>query len=129
MSRNSKEGMTRLSQALRKNMTKEEKKLWYRFLRLIPFNVNRQKVLDDFIVDFYCAELKLVIEVDGAQHYSEEGRIADAERDACLARTGNAVLRFTNADVNRNFECVCLEIMKAIRERAGRDDIRFPNPK
>ena len=129
MSRNSKEGMTALSQQLHKNMTKEEKKLWYGFLKHIPFTVNRQKTMDDYIVDFYCAELKLVIELDGEQHYSEEGRKKDALRDEHLRLSGNTVVRFTNHEVKTNYEGVCVEIMRVIKELTGRDDIVFPCPK
>ena len=109
--------MTGLSQVLRKNMTKKEKHLWYDFLKKIPLTVNRQKTLDNYIVDFFIAEVKLVIELDGSQHYSEVGRSRDERRDEHLARTGNLVLRYTNEEINRNFEGVCIDITRHIRER------------
>ena len=121
--------MTELSQQLRKNMTKEEKKLWYGFLKYIPFTVNRQKALDNYIVDFYCAQLKLIIELDGSQHYSDAGRRRDAMRDEYLRKTGNTILRYTNSEVKRNYEGVCIHIMRTIKDLTGREDIVFPNPK
>ena len=121
--------MTKLSQMLRRNMTKEEKRLWYGFLKNIPFTVNRQRTIDDYIVDFYCAELKIVIEVDGGQHYTEDGRARDAVRDEYLMRTGNILLRYTNNEIHKNFEGVCFDIIRNIKERSGRDDIVFPCPK
>jgi very-short-patch-repair endonuclease len=127
MSRNTSENVTQLSQALRKRMTREEKRLWYEFLSKLPVTVCRQKTLDDYIVDFYIAKLKLVIEVDGAQHYTEQGRRADSERDGHLAKTGNLVLRYTNHDVNTNLEGVCRDIARVMRER-GMDKDWDPFP-
>ncbi|MBO6060877.1 MAG: endonuclease domain-containing protein, partial [Clostridia bacterium] len=96
------------AKSLRKGMTKEEKKLWYRFLKRLPVTVNRQKVLTHYIADFYCASAKLVIEVDGAQHYTEANAEKDRIRDAFFLSCGLEVVRYTNYDVNRNFEGVCL---------------------
>ena len=64
--------LTRNAQTLRKNMTKEERHLWYDYLRSYPIRFQRQKVLGKYIADFYCAEAKLVIELDGSQHYTDE---------------------------------------------------------
>jgi very-short-patch-repair endonuclease len=61
------------SKILRKNMTKEERKLWYQFLKKLPLTVHRQKIINNYIVDFYCAQAKIVIELDGSQHYEEKG--------------------------------------------------------
>ena len=69
-------------------MTKEERRLWFDFLKQLPVTVNRQKVIDRYIVDFYCASRKLVIELDGSQHYENEGADADRERDHALNRLG-----------------------------------------
>ena len=98
------------SRSLRKNMTKEERHLWYDFLKEFPVMVHRQKVIGSYIVDFYIAEKKLVIELDGSQHYSEEGKAYDAERDAFLNAQGLTVLRYANSDVNTQFEAVCRDI-------------------
>ena len=100
------------SQNLRKNMTKEERHLWYDFLKLLPQTVNRQKVIGRYIVDFYCAEAKLVIELDGSQHYSEEGRQNDLERDSYFASQSLTVLRYTNLDIKQNFDGVCADILR-----------------
>ena len=98
------------SRSLRKNMTKEERHLWYDFLKECPVMVHRQKVIGSYIVDFYIAEKKLVIELDGSQHYSEEGKAYDMERDAFLNAQGLTVLRYANSDVNTQFEAVCRDI-------------------
>ncbi len=96
---------------LRKNMTKEERHLWYDFLKTLPITVNRQKVIGNYIVDFYIATAKLVIELDGSQHYEEKGIENDAKRDAFLNGLGIKVLRYSNLDVNQRFERVCEDIL------------------
>ena len=101
-----------LAQKLRRNMTREERRLWYVFLKQLPMTVNRQKIIGPYIVDFYCAGARLVIELDGSQHYEDRGVAADAERDAYLAGLGLRVLRYSNEDVNRNFDGVCEDILK-----------------
>ena len=106
--------LTKNSQTLRKNMTKEERHLWYDFLKGQAVIFNRQKVIGDYIVDFYCASAKLVIELDGSQHYEEKGIANDIERDKYLNGLGLTVLRYSNYDVNTNFEGVCADIQKHI---------------
>ncbi len=93
-------------------MTKEERRLWYDFLKSLSVTVNRQKVIGKYIVDFYCAEAKLVIELDGSQHYEDKGVAADAERDQYLSGRGLRVLRYANSDVNNNFRGVCEDTLK-----------------
>ena len=93
-------------------MTKEESRLWYKFLKELPFTVNRQKVIGNYIVDSYCAERKTVIELDGSQHYEEKNELKDKERDAYLASFGITVLRYGNRDINENFNNVCQDILK-----------------
>jgi len=105
------------AQALRRNMTEEERHLWYDFLKMLPYTVNRQKVIGEYIVDFYCAAAKLVIELDGFQHYEEEKKAADERRDAALKDLGILVLRYPNAEVNRNFAGVCEDILHHIHIR------------
>ena len=103
--------LTGNAQKLRREMTKEERHLWYDFLKELPVTVNRQKVIGRYIVDFYCAEAKLVIEIDGTQHYGQEGKEADSERDAYLNDLGLHVLRYSNREVNHSFAAVCADIM------------------
>ena len=102
---------------LRHNMTKEEKHLWYDFLKKLPYTVYRQKQLGCYIVDFLISIAGIVIEVDGSQHYTEEGLAKDAERDLCLSEMGLTVLRYSNSEVNGNFEGVCLDIMRCMNEK------------
>ena len=102
---------------LRKNMTPEEKHLWYDFLRHYPVKIYKQRIIDNFIADFYCHKAKLVIELDGSQHYTPEGKTYDAARTEILERYGLTVIRFFNKDINEAFEGVCYMIDKAIKER------------
>ena len=95
------------AKALRKNMTREERHLWYDFLRKYPVKFQRQKVLGKYIVDFYSAEANLIIEVDGAQHYEEKGYHKDVERTMYLEQYGLKVIRILNSDINTNFDGVC----------------------
>lgn len=100
------------AQELRKSMTKEERHLWYDFLKKLPVTVNRQKVVGSYILDFYIASAKIAIELDGSQHYSADGRESDKERDEFLEDNGIKVLRYSNYDMNHNFEGVCRDIEK-----------------
>ena len=84
------------------------------FFEKLPQTVNRQKVLGNYILDFYCAEAKIAIELDGAQHYEQKGKEKDAERDKFLGEQGMKVLRYTNIELNQNFNGVCLDILKNI---------------
>ena len=101
-----------LARTLRKNMTPEEKHLWYDFLKRLPFNVRRQHNIENYIVDFYIAEKKLVIEVDGRQHSLPEHKEADEQRDAVLASWGIIVLRYSNDSIRNNFNAVAEDILK-----------------
>ena len=102
------------AQKLRREMTKEERRLWYDFLKQLPVTVNRQKVIGRYIVDFYCASRKLVIELDGSQHYESEGAVSDQERDNALNQRGITIVRYSNNDVNRNFDGVCSDLMRRL---------------
>ncbi len=95
-------------------MTPEEKHLWYDFLKNLDITVHRQKVIFDYIVDFYIPLVKIVIEIDGSQHYEPVARKSDAERDENLACFGIKVLRYTNFQINRDFENVCKDIFTNI---------------
>ena len=101
---------------LRKEMTKEERHLWYDFLRTHSVRFSRQKVLGKYIADFYSAEAKLVIELDGSQHYEEINAEKDAERTAFLEGDGLTVIRIPNNEVMRNFRGVCEYIYAAVRQ-------------
>ena len=98
------------ARSLRKNATKEEKKLWYRFLNSLPVKFTRQKVIGRYIVDFFCAERRLVIELDGSQHYEDPVAAQDRSRDAFLADMGYTVLRYSDKELNENFDGVCRDI-------------------
>jgi len=105
---------------LRKEMTKEERHLWYDFLRTYPIRFSRQKILGNYIADFYSAEAKLVVELDGSQHCSPEERDYDEKRTAYLESLGLKVVRFSNLDVMRRFRDVCEAIYSIVEERAER---------
>ena len=98
------------AQELRKNMTPEEKRLWFEFLKTLPMTINRQKPIGKYIVDFYCAQAKLVIEIDGSQHYEESGAEKDKLRDEYMRGLGLTVLRYTNLDIKLRFASVCEDI-------------------
>ena len=103
------------AKTLRKNMTKEERHLWYDFLKTLPIMVHRQKVIGKYIVDFYVASAKVVIELDGSQHYDLVGKQADKARDAYLNSLGITVLRYSNADINLRFSSVCEDIWNRLK--------------
>lgn len=96
-----------LAKTLRKNSTPQEKHLWYDFLATYPIRFQRQKTIDHFIVDFYCHKAKLVIEIDGSQHYSERGLEKDQFRTEQLEGYDLKVIRFTNSQINKQFRDVC----------------------
>ena len=101
---------------LRKNMTKEERHLWYDFLRTYPVRFSRQKVLGKYIVDFYSAEAGLVIELDGSGHYTEEGKCYDRERSAFLEEYGLTIVRIPNTEIHNNFRGVCEYIDRCVKQ-------------
>lgn len=105
------------SRDLRKHMTAEERHLYYDGLKSLPWKFRRQVVFGDYIVDFYCPQLKLVIEVDGTQHFLDVGRAYDEKRDEVLRMMGLMVLRYSNADVNLRFNSVMSDIYEAGRKR------------
>ena len=102
---------------LRREMTPHERKLWYMFLRKYPVKFYKQKIIERYIVDFYCAPAKLVIELDGSQHYEEAGIESDKMRDERLNELGFKVLRFSNREVDREFDAVCDLIDRTVKER------------
>ena len=102
------------AQKLRREMTKEERHLWYDFLKGLPVTINRQKVIGNYIADFYCASSKIIIELDGSQHYEEKGIKSDKKRDDYFKNLGLTVLRYSNEDINHNFEGVCEDVLKRL---------------
>ena len=105
-----------LAKNLRNNLTKEERKLWYDFLRNYPVRFQRQKVLGRYIVDFYCAQGKLVIELDGSQHYEPSQQSYDGNRTAFLKEYGLTVIRIPNNEIAKNFMGVCEYIDGAVKQ-------------
>ena len=100
-------------------MTKEERHLWSDCLKQLPVTVHRQKVLGNYIVDFYIASAKIVIEVDGSQHYETAGKRKDEDRDAYLQGIGCKVLRYSNKDINQRFSSVCEDIVQQLQQTGG----------
>ena len=100
------------ARTLRKNMTPEEKHVWYDFLKRLPYNVRRQHNIENYIVDFYIAEKKIVIEIDGRQHLMQEHQEADGKRDAVLATWGISVLRYSNDSMRNSFNAVAEDILR-----------------
>ena len=106
-------------------MTKEEKHLWYDFLSKLPQTVQRQKVIGDYVVDFYYASAKIVIELDGVQHQNEVGAKADQKRDLVLNEMGITVLRYSNLAVSQRFDEVCQNILYHFERRASTPNLNL----
>ena len=104
-----------LARNLRKNATREENKLWYDFLSKYEIRFQRQKAIDNFIADFYCYKAKLVIEIDGSQHYTKEAKKKDDFRTEILEGYDLKVIRFTNHQINTNFYGVCTYIDMVVK--------------
>ena len=96
-----------LARTLRKNMTPWERKLWYQFLRSYPVRFQRQKAIGEYIVDFYCAKARLVLELDGGGHYTAEQAEKDKIRTNELEHMNLKVIRLCNLDIDRDFNGVC----------------------
>ena len=105
-----------LAKQLRREVTKEERHLWYDFLRDYPIRFSRQKVLGKYIADFYSAKANIVIELDGSQHYENSNNETDAERTAFLENYGLTVIRIPNNEVTGNFRGACEYIDTAVRQ-------------
>ena len=116
MQRKHNKNIVPIAKTLRKNMTKEEKHLWYDFLRFHPARFSRQKVLGKYIADFYSAKAKLIIELDGSGHYTEEGKLYDEERTSFLEGYNLKVVRIINSEINKNFVGVCKYIDIMVEE-------------
>ena len=116
MDRKHNKELTANAKVLRKNMTKEERHLWYDFLRNYPIRFLRQKVIDNYIADFYCHTARLVIELDGSQHYSKDGLIKDKIRTEKIEERNLTVIRIPKNYVNTNFRGVCEYIDNIIKQ-------------
>ena len=106
-----------MAKHLRREMTKEERKLWYDYLSPYPHRFRRQVTVGNYILDFYCAAAKLAVELDGSQHYEPKGQSYDAQRTEYLNNLGISVLRFSNTDVMQNLRGVCRYIDAAVMDR------------
>ena len=109
--------MLPLARELRHNMTPQEKKLWFQFLRHYSVKIYKQRIIESFVADFYCSRAQLVIELDGSQHTTESGMQYDKERSSILAQYGLDVLRFSNYEVDCHFDAVCQKIDSVIQSR------------
>jgi len=106
-----------IAKHLRREMTPHERKLWYLFLQKHPVKIYKQRIIDKYIVDFYCASAKLVIELDGSQHYDTQALADDANRTAALEKYGLKVIRYSNREIDREFPAVCEQIDMLIKQR------------
>ena len=116
MDRKHNKNIVPFAKELRKNMTKEERHLWYDFLRNYPIKFTRQKVLGKYIADFYCAKANLVVELDGSGHYEDVGLMNDEKRTQYLEQYGIKIIRISNLDVLKNFEGVCMYIDNEVKQ-------------
>jgi len=119
MTRKHNAALTENAKTLRKNMTREERHLWYDFLRSYPVRFLRQKVIDRYIVDFYCHDALLVVELDGSQHYDPQKTQYDIQRTKRLEERNLLVLRIPNNEVNYNFRGVCEYIDLIVSQRTA----------
>ena len=113
------------ARALRKNMTKEERHLWYDFLRYCRPRFRRQELISNYIVDFFCHQARLAVELDGSQHSDPDSMKYDAQRTAHLRSLGITVIRFSNLDVTRNFEGVCQQILLLLKSLGFHPSVTF----
>ena len=117
MNRKHNTGLTQNARTLRKNMTKEERHLWYDFLKDYPVRFLRQKVIDQYIVDFYCHDARLIVELDGSQHYEQAAYQKDQFRTKQLEKRNLMVIRIPNNEIFRNFRGVCDYLDHIVSER------------
>ena len=113
------EHLNPFAKKMRREMTKEERHLWYDFLKGLDVTVHRQKILGNYITDFYIASKKLVIELDGSQHYMGKGVCSDRDRDAWMRENGITVLRYTNLQISWEFAAVCEDILNHLEDTSS----------
>jgi len=106
-----------LAKILRRNMTPWERKLWYCFLKEYPVRFQRQKCIDNYIVDFYCFRAKIIVELDGSGHYNLISQQKDNQRTKKMEQNGLKVIRFCNIDIDKNFYGVCTVIDEEVKKR------------
>ena len=106
-----------ISRDLRKRMTKQERHLWYDFLKSYEYQFYRQRIIDRFIADFYCPAAKLVVELDGGQHYTEKKMLDDEHRSLIINQYGIHVVRIPNNEIDNNFYNVCTYLDSIIKKR------------
>ena len=113
--------LKQIARELRRNQTDDEKALWraLRGRRFAGFKFRRQHTVGGHILDFYCADAKLAVELDGSQHGRPEGMHRDAEREKFLDEQGITTLRFWNSQWRKNQEGCLLEIWNAVQQRSG----------
>ena len=116
MNRKHNKDLIRVAKNLRSNMTKEEKHLWYDYLKNYKVRFSRQKILGKYVADFYCAKANLVIELDGSQHYQEKELDYDKARTEYLSKFNIKVVRIPNNEVNKNFDGVCRYIDMTVQQ-------------
>jgi len=109
--------LTFRARQLRSTMTRQERHLWYDYLSSHPVRFLRQKVIEGYIADFYCSAARLVVELDGGQHFGDEARKYDAIRTQCFARYGIEVIRIPNNEVELHFSGVCEHIDRMVQQR------------
>jgi len=113
------------AKVLRKNMTKEERHLWFDFLRYCAPRFRRQQIIGGYIADFYCDKAKLIIELDGSQHTEPDAIAYDTRRSAYFQSLGILVIRYYNSDINRNFNGVCQHILYILSQRGIHPSVTF----
>ena len=118
------QNLTPFARKLRRDMTKEERHLWYDFLRFCRPRFRRQEIIGSYIADFYCYEAKLVVELDGSQHTEEKDIAYDAHRTAYFQTLGIDVVRYYNSEINQNFQGVCQDLLSALEQRGVRWEIK-----
>ena len=106
-----------IARDLRKRMTKQERHLWYDFLKSYEYQFYRQRIIDRFIADFYCPAAKLVVELDGGQHYTEKKMLDDEHRSLIINQYGIHVVRIPNNEIDNNFYNVCTYLDSIIKKR------------
>ena len=117
--------LTAFARELRKNMTKEERRLWFHFLRYCTPRFRRQEIIGNYIADFYCHQARLVVELDGSQHTDTKAISYDQPRTAYFHSLGIAVVRYYNNDVNHNFRSVCENILQILSHRGVHPSVTF----
>ena len=106
-----------IAKTLRKQMTRQERHLWYDFLRNYYVKVYRQRAIDNYVADFYCPAAKLVVELDGGQHYTEKKMLDDEHRSLIINQYGIHVVRIPNNEIDNNFYSVCTYLDSIIKKR------------